>query len=40
MMERFSLVVHSGYNGSWGDWLGGVRIGFDWLTTGTGGGLL
>jgi hypothetical protein len=23
-----------------GDWLGGVWIGFDWLRTGTGGGLL
>jgi hypothetical protein len=24
----------------WGDWLGWVRIGFDCLRTGTGGGLL
>jgi hypothetical protein len=24
-------------NGSYGDWLGGVLIGFDWLRIGTGG---
>jgi hypothetical protein len=27
-------------NGSKGDWLGGVWIGFDWLMIGTGVGLL
>jgi hypothetical protein len=27
-------------DGSWGDWLWGVWIGFDCLRTGTGGGLL
>jgi hypothetical protein len=29
-----------GKNGSSGDWLGGMWIEFDWLRTGSGGGLL